>query len=191
MRWRTGLSSIMCGEWCERPAILAGRPPAQGIAMAPAARQHAAVLQVHPGIPGVQRFDRGNLVQIDDVAAVDARETGRIQVGLDPGDGAAQRVVVAAHPQVDVVAGRLQPFDVVGGNEELAAKLAYQEALRALGSRRWRLVVRRSEEHTSELQSLMRISYAVFCLKKKKRMTHRIQQPQQNKTTTHTNNTTL
>src|SRR3546814_5205929 len=29
------------------------------------------------------------------------------------------------------------------------------------------LVSRRSEEHTSELQSLMRISYAVFCLKKK------------------------
>src|SRR3546814_1780851 len=31
-----------------------------------------------------------------------------------------------------------------------------------------RHIVRRSEEHTSELQSLMRISYAVFCLKKKK-----------------------
>src|SRR3546814_2113070 len=30
------------------------------------------------------------------------------------------------------------------------------------------LVADRSEEHTSELQSLMRISYAVFCLKKKK-----------------------
>src|SRR3546814_6338860 len=30
------------------------------------------------------------------------------------------------------------------------------------------LLGRRSEEHTSELQSLMRISYAVFCLKKKK-----------------------
>src|SRR3546814_8902884 len=30
----------------------------------------------------------------------------------------------------------------------------------------------RSEEHTSELQSLMRISYAVFCLKKKKTTTH-------------------
>src|SRR3546814_5588349 len=30
----------------------------------------------------------------------------------------------------------------------------------------------RSEEHTSELQSLMRISYAVFCLKKKKRHIH-------------------
>src|SRR3546814_1889412 len=30
----------------------------------------------------------------------------------------------------------------------------------------------RSEEHTSELQSLMRISYAVFCLKKKKKLIH-------------------
>src|SRR3546814_5828206 len=32
-------------------------------------------------------------------------------------------------------------------------------------------VMPRSEEHTSELQSLMRISYAVFCLKKKKQTT--------------------
>src|SRR3546814_9035422 len=31
---------------------------------------------------------------------------------------------------------------------------------------------KRSEEHTSELQSLMRISYAVFCLKKKKKHTN-------------------
>src|SRR3546814_8113458 len=37
--------------------------------------------------------------------------------------------------------------------------------------------LRRSEEHTSELQSLMRISYAVFCLKKKKK--------QKTKNTTH------
>src|SRR3546814_2404700 len=34
------------------------------------------------------------------------------------------------------------------------------------------LMTQRSEEHTSELQSLMRISYAVFCLKKKIRNTH-------------------
>src|SRR3546814_2860980 len=33
----------------------------------------------------------------------------------------------------------------------------------------------RSEEHTSELQSLMRISYAVFCLKKKNKKTKEIQ----------------
>src|SRR3546814_7099272 len=31
----------------------------------------------------------------------------------------------------------------------------------------------RSEEHTSELQSLMRISYAVFCLKKKQKQQHK------------------
>src|SRR3546814_7184259 len=34
----------------------------------------------------------------------------------------------------------------------------------------------RSEEHTSELQSLMRISYAVFCLKKKNKQTYTHQQ---------------
>src|SRR3546814_3174138 len=42
----------------------------------------------------------------------------------------------------------------------------------------------RSEEHTSELQSLMRISYAVFCLKKK---THQLKQS----SITNTNNITL
>src|SRR3546814_7676229 len=36
---------------------------------------------------------------------------------------------------------------------------------------------RRSEEHTSELQSLMRISYAVFCLKKKKAKHHTTKPP--------------
>src|SRR3546814_2317999 len=39
---------------------------------------------------------------------------------------------------------------------------------REMPGRRAYSVVARSEEHTSELQSLMRISYAVFCLKKKK-----------------------
>src|SRR3546814_7808758 len=40
-----------------------------------------------------------------------------------------------------------------------------------IGARQWLILIEaglRSEEHTSELQSLMRISYAVFCLKKKK-----------------------
>src|SRR3546814_2575251 len=41
--------------------------------------------------------------------------------------------------------------------------LARQQKLRAMDED----LTRRSEEHTSELQSLMRISYAVFCLKKK------------------------
>src|SRR3546814_8188440 len=45
-------------------------------------------------------------------------------------------------------------------------------ALSATGGTRMTI---RSEEHTSELQSLMRNSYAVFCLKKKKTYTHNTQ----------------
>src|SRR3546814_4089678 len=44
---------------------------------------------------------------------------------------------------------------------------AHDVALLDGGLAKWK----RSEEHTSELQSLMRISYAVFCLKKKKTLT--------------------
>src|SRR3546814_6874143 len=40
-------------------------------------------------------------------------------------------------------------------------------ALLAVKAIVWLIALGRSEEHTSELQSLMRISYAVFCLKKK------------------------
>src|SRR3546814_10336011 len=48
-------------------------------------------------------------------------------------------------------------------------------------------IVSRSEEHTSELQSLMRISYAVFCLKKKKKKnkTRKIMTPNENTKKSH------
>src|SRR3546814_8696342 len=58
------------------------------------------------------------------------------------------------------------------------ARQAYRVGLAPDGSLYWladddgvqeRYDTERSEEHTSELQSLMRISYAVFCLKKKKK----------------------
>src|SRR3546814_3120288 len=68
---------------------------------------------------------------------------------------------------------RCMPSDADG--DAAASRI---EAFMALDRRRaeetlrpWRLDAR-SEEHTSELQSLMRISYAVFCLKKKKRNTN-------------------
>src|SRR3546814_7908228 len=58
-----------------------------------------------------------------------------------------------------------------------ARAMAATATLSESGSRRWShaadkvtLHPVRSEEHTSELQSLMRISYAVFCLKKKKKI---------------------
>src|SRR3546814_7095806 len=54
-----------------------------------------------------------------------------------------------------------------------AARPRVKDARRLTYLARCRMTVRllRSEEHTSELQSLMRISYAVFCLKKKKNKT--------------------
>src|SRR3546814_1431873 len=53
-----------------------------------------------------------------------------------------------------------------------------------------RILAGRSEEHTSELQSLMRISYAVFCLKKKHTEHHILKAHQQtdNSTQSHTHN---
>src|SRR3546814_6713734 len=48
------------------------------------------------------------------------------------------------------------------------ARSATKDRERLARARRCRDKSPRSEEHTSELQSLMRISYAVFCLKKKK-----------------------
>src|SRR3546814_2525289 len=55
-----------------------------------------------------------------------------------------------------------------GANHRRGGKHGKTHLARTLeGSGQRRLALLRSEEHTSELQSLMRISYAVFCLKKK------------------------
>src|SRR3546814_8697914 len=70
-------------------------------------------------------------------------------------------------------ARRDQPRRTGADHQDVAMRVALGVAVR-IGHRRGdaearrRADTRRSEEHTSELQSLMRISYAVFCLKKKK-----------------------
>src|SRR3546814_9987458 len=61
----------------------------------------------------------------------------------------------------------------VGGERKMRAMMAPSVVLNLSSSRTCR-----SEEHTSELQSLMRISYAVLCLRKKKN--NRRSQPAQN-----------
>src|SRR3546814_3079922 len=53
-------------------------------------------------------------------------------------------------------------------NAEAARLLAERDRGTGPAGFFWIICSARSEEHTSELQSLMRISYAVFCLKKKK-----------------------
>src|SRR3546814_1591102 len=57
------------------------------------------------------------------------------------------------------------------GRLVLGIGLSHQPAV----EQRWHMTWR-SEEHTSELQSLMRISYAVFCLKKKNKYSYTVTQ---------------
>src|SRR3546814_6262137 len=52
---------------------------------------------------------------------------------------------------------------------ELRTRCRVEDVVSTSGAMILKVRMRRSEEHTSELKSLMRISYAVFCLKKKKR----------------------
>src|SRR3546814_5238200 len=75
----------------------------------------------------------------------------------DRGGGEAMAQVVDADIGQGAAPPECRPPVVVKADRSLAATVGEYE-------RR----VLRSEEHTSELQSLMRISYAVFCLKKKK-----------------------
>src|SRR3546814_10266029 len=61
---------------------------------------------------------------------------------------------------------KLLPVLDVSLEQDIASRFSLtKKRTLVVGERRAR---KRSEEHTSELQSLMRISYAVFCLKKKK-----------------------
>src|SRR3546814_10502318 len=69
-----------------------------------------------------------------------------------------EKLPTAALARLDLDIGDWRAMDV--GHARLAAFIRPRDLDPALSPR--------SEEHTSELQSLMRISYAVFCLKKKK-----------------------
>src|SRR3546814_2102555 len=72
-----------------------------------------------------------------------------------------------------------QPTDAGTAPIAMAGKTAMSLPSRASAARQIGGRDHRSEEHTSELQSLMRISYAVFCLKKKTKHTNH------NSTSTH------
>src|SRR3546814_5393263 len=65
-------------------------------------------------------------------------------------------------------ADRLAAVIGAGSSQVLSQPIQAATSLSDTGSPRL-VIAARSEEHTSELQSLMRISYAVFCLKKKKK----------------------
>src|SRR3546814_765473 len=89
-------------------------------------------------------------------------------------------VIVANHPLGAVDA--LSLLQLVGRVRRDVCIMANDYLLRLDGLAP--LLVPRSEEHTSELQSLMRISYAVFCLKKKKRKEEVTRTPNKRRTET-------
>src|SRR3546814_4222365 len=128
-----------------------------------------------PAGPGRMRFGHHALAA-ERIAGIDLRAgAGVFRPGIDfPGRfdllrrqaGAGLRLAPAGERgDVEAACGRVgddpvgDAVDRVAGRDDLAVE-------------EQQIVVRqylptRSEEHTSELQSLMRISYAVFCLKKK------------------------
>src|SRR3546814_4732321 len=97
-----------------------------------------------------------------DVCSSDLRAIRRVALHIDALDAAAidEIVDVASAPR-----RRQRGVDVALVQPEHRELLLIDVDMdgRHIGKIAWR-----SEEHTSELQSLMRISYAVFCLKKKK-----------------------
>src|SRR3546814_6647035 len=103
------------------------------------------------GLVAHQDLAAGHLVE-----AVDGAQQGRLAGAGEPHEDADLALL-------DGQRGAGDADDVVGLGQDLVARRALVEQRQGL----LRLLAR-SEEHTSELQSLMRISYAVFCLKKKK-----------------------
>src|SRR3546814_4384622 len=102
----------------------------------------------------------------DDATGPDLVATGVERHGEVRHDGARLGVDLAA------VAGAEPAVEATGPGPSGQVSVGLGEDARGLRERvvaeRLGGVGERSEEHTSELQSLMRISYAVFCLKKKK-----------------------
>src|SRR3546814_8109282 len=104
-------------------------------------------------------------ITVDCLPLLDVRQPGASDVIGDRALGSEPMRVAALGR---AILGGLQAGGVVGIVKHIPghgrALLDTHEALPT--------VTARSEEHTSELQSLMRISYAVFCLKKKTPKTH-------------------
>src|SRR3546814_6570173 len=73
------------------------------------------------------------------------------------------RLVTKLADQIKAFHNDAEQYRAQSGRDHIAAVISGNRASMA----RFGEILPRSEEHTSELQSLMRISYAVFCLKKK------------------------
>src|SRR3546814_10898662 len=93
---------------------------------------------------------------------------------LHPFSADDNAVVLRALAAVDMKGFAARHWHTLSGGERqrvhIARALAQEPQVLLLDEPTNHLDIHRSEEHTSELQSLMRISYAVFCLKKKQKI---------------------
>src|SRR3546814_10772609 len=104
------------------------------------------------------------------------RQAGRIAMRkpFPPGQGPPETAAPAGRGQEEVGPSFLFGSHGIGQG---CKPVAFQQPGKSLidpSDQSRPLIHKRSEEHTSELQSLMRISYAVFCLKKNKTATTRL-----------------
>src|SRR3546814_8748364 len=126
-------------------------------------------LQVYPGAddPGADRGPRQALVGYVDgepAAAIGGTLVDQGHARAGAGDRGADRHPAHIMGGCDLDAGVAATLDRADATDVGDDAGEQGAELRPVGGR----FPARSEEHTSELQSLMRISYAVFCLKKKK-----------------------
>src|SRR3546814_8354943 len=111
----------------------------------------APAAAIRTSVPGATRFDGGEGV-IYDEGLVYLTTKGDDRVWVHDVEAETMTVLYDASEHI---------APVLNGVDNLAVSAAHDLYVAEDGGK--------SEEHTSELQSLMRISYAVFCLKKKKK----------------------
>src|SRR3546814_4225082 len=118
----------------------------------------------------VARLDRIAMFDLDIIAvAAEALGAADGAVGGGVDRGAVGRRNVDAVVARDAAGDGMNAHPVGRGQRHLLERLARgHRNAEGRGEAGVEALPCRSEEHTSELQSLMRISYAVFCLKKKK-----------------------
>src|SRR3546814_4533640 len=107
-----------------------------------------------------------------DVCSSDLQHPPTLFDQREPDARRQMRFSSAGRAEQDQVCAIFEP--AVSGTDRHHLRLRYHrnrvevERIERFSRQQFRLRQMRSEEHTSELQSLMRISYAVFCLQKKK-----------------------
>src|SRR3546814_9101491 len=114
-----------------------------------------------------QRLGAGEIV-------LNCMDSDGVRCGYDIEQLRAVRVVCNVPLIASGGAGEIQHFAQVFEQADVDGALAaivFHSGYIAIPVLKAYLQVQRSEEHTSELQSLMRISYTVYCLKKKKHKT--------------------